>query len=296
MTNIPDLTTVLCLDPKMSSSPFGGNHRTILISKDYTNSSDFAFNSLLHYHVRKDPNTSILLVTLAHEWTNYSASAAKCGYNLRRTQNKGNIEVLNVMSAFLNAVTSGDQTFSPCEYILKSVSSFIKDHTNTEIGGPIKPIIVMIDDISLLLSINSKNNEVYQLFSSIDRSLRDRSQKLSDNQLSHFIVQTMVKNYKPNDTYQDEECDINHIVANMENLSDISLSLKPLNTGYSTRVDGTIKIIDNRLPTLYPPASQQLPPITSLLVESAGEIGTKKAFFFKLGDRRVRLTSSALIL
>lgn len=287
----------------MSVSPFGGQHRTILISKDYINSSDFAFNNLLHYHVRREPNTPILLVTLSHEWANYSASAAKCGYNLRRTQNKGNIDVLDVMSAFLDAVRCGTQTFNPCEYIRKGVSKFVEEHTglvqaNQDQSASIKPVIVMIDDISLLLSMTSKPNEIYQLFSSIDRSLRDRSQRLTDNQSSYFIVQTMVVNHKsPHDkAYQNMEYNVNYIMASMENLSDITLTLKPLNTGYSTRVDGTIKIVDNRLPSVHQSSSQLLPSVSTIFAESAPEIGTKKAFFFKLGDRRVRLTSSALIL
>lgn len=292
--------TLLSLDPKMSVSPFGGQHRTILISKDYTNSSDFAYNNLLHYFVRKEPHTPMLLVTLSHEWSNYSASAAKCGYNLRRTQNNGNIQVLNVMSAFMDALKSGDQTFKPCDFIIGAVANFIGQNTGNQTDPDlIKPLIIMIDDISLLLSINSKPNEVYQLFSSIDRSLRDRSRRLIKSQSSHFIVQTMVKNNQTSHEVcrdEEEDCNINYIVANLENLCDISLTLKPLNTGYSTRVDGTIKIVDKRLPVPNQPRGPTLGSITTLLAESAGEIGMKRAFFFKLGDRRVRLTSSALIL
>lgn len=206
------------------------------------------------------------------------------------------------MSAFLNSIKCETQTFDPCEYIKNGVSHFIEECTShaqdsQEQARFIKPVIVMIDDISLLLSMNSKPNEIYQLFSSIDKSLRDRSQTLMDSQSNYFVVQTMVVNHKsPHDeAYQNKEYDVNYIMASMENLSDIILTLKPLNTGYSTRVDGTIKIVDNRLPSVHQPSSQLLPSVSTIFAESAPEIGTKKAFFFKLGDRRVRLTSSALI-
>lgn len=291
--------SLLCLDAKYSSSPFGGQHRTILISKDFSNSSDFVFNSLLQHFGRKEPNTPVLVVTLSHDWSNYSASAAKCGFNLRRSQNRGNFEVLNVMSKFLESIKIGDQNFNLCDYIIESISNFTEKYTSdlqSDSDGVrvIKPIVILIDDLSILSSLGCNVNDIYRLVSLVDRSLRNRSKELQAGNLSHLILQTMTTNLRFLPPTNQFDSSLNYLVSNIENISELSITLKPLDTGYSTRVDGTIKIVDNRLPSLNQPSSC-VTGQTPLFQDSAGDIGLKKAYFYKLGDRRVRLTSSALI-
>lgn len=311
MATIPDLVTILNLDAQKSVSPFGGKHRTILISKTYSNTGDFVFNNLLHHFVRKEMTTPILLVTLNHDWSNYSSIAAKCGFNLRRTQNSGTIEVLDMMCEWLNAVKEGDTNFNPCDCIQNYVNSFINLHTPpenvseeneavAETQVSTKPLIVMIDDLSILLSIHPNPNEVFRMFSLINKSLRSRSQDITCGKLSHLIVQTMMTSPKDEDLNW-------RVYSNIENLCDLIMILRPLETGHSTRVDGTIKIIDNRRPTEAEASTKSSPSTgmsslmstlrlpSTVIPDGLGDIGTKRALFYKLGDRRVRLTSSALI-
>lgn len=298
MAHIPDLISLLCLDPKYSLSPYGGQHRTILISRDFTNNGDFLLNNLLQHFAKKEPDASILLVTLSHDWSNYSSIAAKCGSNLRRSETNGNIDVLNVMKEYLNSISRG-QSFNACQFISDSTSEFIRGHSmKSDDGktsdGKLRPIHVIVDDISILLSIGSKHNDVFKLFCLINNIMRDRSKELRKDRLSHLIVQTLTSNSKftPSGPNGDN---LNHLVMNIENLCDLSITLKTLETGYSMKVDGTIKIVDNRLKSLnLPPKSSiaQLLPNTAMV---SGDVGSKRAFFFKVGDRRVRLTTSALI-
>lgn len=300
MNHIPDLISLLCLDPRFSVSPFGGQHRTILISRDFSNTGDFVFNNLLQSFSRKQPNTPILLVTINHDWTNYSASAAKCGFNLRRSTNNGNIDVLDVMTKIYESFKDVDEKFDICGYIFTNIVSFIERYTTCDTDkkdtedAKLKPLVIMIDDLTSLISLGIDTNKIYQLFSSIEHIMRERSKGIQDSRhLSHFIVQTLM--LKTDSRLLPDN--VNYMISNMENISDISMILKPLETGYSTRVDGTIKIVDNRLPisnsdsqkTTVSPSSISLFPTTN------SEIGIKKAFFFKLSDRKVRLTSSALL-
>lgn len=316
MASIPDLVNLLCMEAQKSLSPFGGKHRTILISKDFSNTGDFVFNNLLQSFARKEPLTPILLITMSHDWTNYSSTAAKCGYNLRRLQNGGTIEVVNIMGKFLELIKEDNcESTDLCLFIMNSVEKFMSTHSpdsNGENTTNTKPLVVMIDDLSILLSLGFKLNEIYRLFSSIDKSLRDRSKEIQSNKLSHFIVQTTMtiidKNKQQQLSTQQSDGDLNYLITNLENMCDLRIYLRPLDTGYSTRVDGTIKILDNRLPAtveLPSPSTnesgtleQKLRSNSTLLFqpkETHGEIGTNKAFFFKLGDRRSRLTSNALI-
>lgn len=336
MANVPDFLNLLCLDPKHSQSPFGGRNRTILIAKDFNNSADFAFNSLLQHFGRKEPNTRILLVTLSHDWSNYSASSAKCGFNLRKIQNMGNIQVLNVMDKFLENITSGGQDddgqklFNYCQFIKESVIDFIdrnnndqtKDNrydsstgeNNEKTDTPkkvMRPTIVMIDDLSILLTIGSSVNEVFQLVLSLNTLLRTGSECLPADRVNHFIIQTMFTNINTKQHKQPRQIsdkNLNYLISNIENICDVCITLKPLDTGHSNRVDGTIKILDNRLKVSqnHPDktaAASSLPPkplplqqlSMGMFPDTSSDIGSTRAYFYKLGDRRARLTSSALI-
>lgn len=294
MAQIPDLISLLCLDAQSSTSPFGGQHRTILISKDFTNNGDFVLNNLLQNLAKKEPNSSILVVTISHDWSNYSSIAAKCGSNLRKSESKGNIDVLNVMEAFLETIRNG-QKFNACHFIGESVAEFIKDHSSGSDNNLIRPINVIIDDISILLSIGSKHNDVFRLFCSINQALRDRSRQIQKDCLSHFIVQTLTSNSKFESSSSANSDNLNYLVNNIENYCDLSLTLKSLETGYSMRVDGTIKIIDNRLKSSNLPPKGAFALMVPRIASVSGDIGLKKAFFFKVGDRRARLSTSALI-
>lgn len=357
MNHVPDLTSQLNLDAKFSRSPFGGNHRTILITKTFSSTGDFAFNNLLHHFSRKEPKTPILLVTLSQNWANYSASAAKCGHNLRKSTNGGNIEVLNIMDLLYESIKKvdneptdasrtrlqmrDDRTLDGCdlthETIISKIRSFISKHSEPldQVYGEtcpapsnnttMKHVIIMIDDLTILRAVGFSECDVYKIFSTLDKELRDRSQKLPETSLSHFIVQATTIKAGGHDMRGVDKLLTNYSLSNMENLSDLCISLKPLDTGYSPRVDGTVKIIDNRLQahqrlsTETPPSSSgsslskqgdcldatqpapkfQFTPMTSSSLfrgNQAGDIGAKRAFFYKLGDRRARLTSSALII
>lgn len=307
MAQVPDLISLLGLDPRQSRSSFDGHHRTILISKDFTNTGDFVFNNLLQYFSRKESKTPLLLITLSQDWSNYSSIAARCGSNLRRTENMGNIEVLNIMTKFLDSYKIGNQDIDICKHLQESAIEFIKKHTPSGLAS-LKPIIIMIDDLSILSTIGTNSEEVYRLISSINSNLRKRSELLNDSQTSFLVLQSTVTHMRTNETLRDHEQwqgdDMDYVIANIGNQCDIVMILKPLDTGYSTRVDGTIKIIDNRLPpaTKSPTTtatidSQALPSISSMLtLDTRAQIGMTRTFFYKLSDRRARLTSSALIM
>lgn len=299
--SVPDLINVLNLDVKLSKSPYYGQHRTFLIAKDYTNVGDFAFNNLLQHYSRKEPNTPILLVTLNQSWSNYSACAAKCGYNVRRSHNSGNIDILDVMAEYLNEGTERFEPAGMCNFIFGAICDFTQKYApeTDEAGNRVaKPVIIMIDDFSVMRSLEACPRTLYRMFVKIDKLLRDRSRDIKGvGQASHLIVQTMTTYLKPNESYEDMKDDLSYLTANLASLCDIAITIMPLESGYSTRIDGIIRIVDNRLPTTEPKptskSSMKLP--TSLFADLQGEIGLKRAYFFKLGDRRAKLTSSALL-
>lgn len=296
MAGVPDLMTLLSLDAKHSVSPFGGSHRAVLIKRDSTNSGDFAFNNFLNYFGRREQSLNVILICLSHDWTNYSAIAAKCGFNLRRTKNSGNIEVISVISEYLDFIRRDEQNFNPCKFIREQLDTLLNQHFSTS-NDTSKTPVVLIDDLSILLTLGSKPHEAYQLVLWIDRLLRSKViYREEPMHLSYLVIQSMSPNSKPSSSsHEDLDEMLNLLLSNLENSSDIVLTLKPLDTGHSTRVDGTIKIIDNRLTSGVSTGASRDKPLQSLLMGHSASVGTKQAFFYKVSDRRVRLTSSALI-
>lgn len=270
-----DLMNLLCLDARHSRSPFGGQHRQILVSKAYNNSGDFVFNNLLQHFGRREPNSSILLITLSHDWSNYSIASSKCGFNLRRKENGGNISIIDVMKKFLLDTKQGLEE-NYCSYILEQFNQFLCNLSSGDQAHTKRPITVMLDDLSVLESLGHDHHSIYQMTSNLSNKLRNESTRLAQNHLNHLIIQS-------------SGC-LDKMLSNLQNTSDICLIMRPLDTGHSTRVDGTLTIIDNRLPSRV----NQQP--TSILLAKSNEIGSKNTYFFKLGDRRVRLTTSALII
>lgn len=326
MNHIPDLISLLSLDGRLSDSPFGGLHRTILITKDFKNTSDFAFNSLLHHFSRRESKTPILLVTLSHDWTNYSASAAKCGFNLRLKEKQGNIEVLDVDQEIYNVFKNGKTTdLDVCDYILTNCVEFIENNTSDSskesickdpenenkddkaITMNLRSVIIMFDDLTILNSLQHDSGKIFRMIYMIDQKIRKLHLKmcpntLNESSLSYLIVQSTLLSDKQDSAsiyHMGVPEDQAQFIANMENFSDLVISLKPLETGYSTRVDGTIKIVDNRIPRGLTSSSANDKRHGSALslfpVMNRQEIGQKLAYFYKLGDRRVRLMSSAML-
>ena len=269
-----DLMNLLCLDPKHSTSPFGGQFRQILLSKDHTNTGDFVFHYLLQHFGRREPNSSVLLVTLSHDWSNYSIASTKCGFSIRQTENGGNIVVVDIIQRFLQDTILGLEV-NYCEYIVEQFRLFMEKCAEQNGTAPAKPVTVMIDDLGILLSLHHRATDIYHMISTISGRLRDLSTHLKSNHLNHVILQT--------------SSDLGGTLANIINSSDVLLTLRPLETGHSTRVDGTIMISDNRLPR----ENKQMQLATPLMATKT--VGMKKTYFYKLSDRRVRLTNSVVM-
>lgn len=306
-TQAPDLMNLLCLEPGPSKSAYGGQHRRLLIQRDFSNSGDFVFNNLIQHFGKRQPNTPTLLVNLSHDWLHYSACAAKCGFNLRRRQNMGNIEVLNVMEMFLDDMCAGVQA-DHCDTILKEAKKFIEavegdnDKGKQQVAGvgcqdaqsrPVQPVAIMFDDLSILATLGASQAAIHQLVNGIDFILRERSKNHSNGCNSHLVIQTMCTNVRPKQALAPGGLDLNFLLANLSDQSDMVITLKPLESGHSTKVDGTIEIVDNRLPATQ---GNYGAPRLNLLSSLSADIGLKRLYYYKLADRRARLTPNALAL
>lgn len=264
MSYLPDLISLLQLDPKCSDPCYGSNIRTIVIGKDYTNAGDFAFSSVLNHLSRGRNNpTSTLLITTSHSFSHYSSCAAKCGVNLGLST--GNIKLMNIMEEVLELKNYNSQHWM--EYIAREVSSFVACATEQT-----RSLNVMIDDITSFYNIGLSRVDITHLFHTIHTHL-DKHQ----SGCNYFIVQGL---------------NIDSFILSLANFSDIFLLIQPLNTGFSKLVDGTISIFDNRVPKKKDASpTNTIDNLTSRLTgRNKFDIGCHRELFFKLSERKVKLT------
>lgn len=222
----------------------------------------------------------------------------------------GNIDVINLMSLYYESLKSGNEDeFNSAKYLKDHLQTYLSqapagctDNANQGYGSKLQadqqqPLIIMIDDLSSLLTTGSTCADVVSLISSLDCLMRKQSKTLQHDRCNLLVVQTTVACVKPKISFSSRESQLRQLVMHLKNSCDLFIALRPLETGHSTRVDGTVRIFDNRLPTRESKLAASAPSTSglSLLGETPVSIGTNKAFFFKLSDRRVRLTTSALI-
>jgi len=211
------------------------------------------------------------MINLSHNWSNYSIASSKCGFNLKKKDNGGNISIIDLQTEYLSAALKGAE-IDLCKLVYDRFCAFMKE---TKRG---KPVIVMIDDLSIFSSIGYDNTVIHQLIRQISNRLREDSSELTNEQLNHMIIQS--------------SDDLRGLIQSLRNSSDIYMVIRPLETGHSTVVDGTLRITDIRLPN--DSGNKQIH--STLSFAQPTNIGCRRSFFYKLGDRRVRLTTSAPIL
>lgn len=275
MSNLPDFATLLRIEQNQSSgtSPFTDTQTTtILIAKDSSNSADFAFNSLLQNFSKQRNSVPTLLITTLNPYSHYSACAAKSGVNLRTTDKGGNIQVLNILDPLIYSNNSKTREVIT-ELILSSVSKLLqecksKSKLNDGNSYSYTPVAIMIDDFSVLLSLGFDRSRVFTLISQISNFMNTHVSNLSCNSSNYLVLQTLFQN-----SY--EISSINNLVYNLVDQCDLYISIQPLKTGYSERVDGIVELTDNRL-----------------FADNC--VGGNKSFYYKLNDRRVKLLAHAL--
>lgn len=274
----PDLINLLELDATANK------HQNVVIAGPDLNNADFAISALLQHFCRRNP-IPVCLLTLFKNWDNYTACAAKNGTNLRRTSNGGNVEIIDLMSQYLNNNICDKDTPVSKEDIFGSIKKFIEIHSHsandqkkvTEVGQSKNnfSIVIMIDDLSCLEYLGLSHAEILEMFEEISALLTSHCNEKKD--FSSLVVIQSHYNQDAHELYDD--MDTNTLIRLLAHSSDIFLEISPLPTGYSRQTDGFIKINDYR--TKYNEDDMHDDNTISPLAA--------KVFHFKLSDRRTKL-------
>lgn len=218
-----DLITQLNLASTCESSQF------LLLTNSNQYSQNFCVETLFNFWTKK--GLKVLLVSLSQNFTHYSCVAAKCGINIKTLREKDCIRLFDVLSEETNF------DFDIFEKNLKDeIASF-------------NASLILIDDISLFLSLNVDFKRIYQFVYKLNNLIATKES----------VILAIGSSFPSLD--EDEET--RNLVASCIYLSDIWCQLLPPQTGFSTQISGIIKIHYN--------------------------LETTKEFHYKLGDRNVSL-------
>lgn len=205
------------------------------ITGDDLNNGSFLIHSLISSKVRCCRNRTgtdpfLILILLNHSYSHYSSVAAKSfGLNLKALRDSGQLVVIDIISnlrEYLDSVSRFD--FNKFLATIHDNLSPI-NRSKTDEGSGQNPLII-IDDISVLLSLQLNISVLYKLVS--------RIRSLAFNQGMTLIIQSHM-----DPDSEDEK--MNNLAQSISSCSDVWIDCQKLVTGFSQTIDGSLDIKDH---------------------------------------------------
>lgn len=216
--------------------------RSIVISSDDLNNSNFIINQFIQA-LAKGSNHSMQLasptknsggkvfgVFLNQSYTSYSFIQMKCGNNLKNLKELNQFRCLDVISDLEQFLQQGDCEFNFIKFkavlIGQLMDFFQLSNSDADSNADSTTRVLIIDDITTLLSLNVRLNELANLTSF----------------LRHFCsihnISLIVQTYADAARF-DEAAKLN---TYLNSIADLVLITSKLETGYSNKVDGNLKV------------------------------------------------------
>lgn len=207
----------------------------IFITKDSTSDINFVFREILLHYIRND--YSVILLNLSQSSAHYSHLLLKSGVNQRQLRENQRFFIIDGMSEIekladsTSSDTEGNEVFSAlfsdCEDAERTKKLYL--HIKTVIESSVansKPFVLLIDDVNILLNLGFSLNAI-NVFVNNCRSLC----RLQVNARNILLIGST---YETRDACN---CWMNNYLLH---LTDISIQVKGLNTGYSKDAHGKV--------------------------------------------------------
>lgn len=226
--------------------------KLLSITGDDLNNCSFLLHSLISSKVRscrnqRDESPFLVLILLNHSYTHYSSVAAKSfGLNLKALKDSGKLIVLDIISNLKEYLNEERFDFHKLSFDIQECLSRMKrmerkqceDSTSVNVeleSGWNGNTLVIIDDVSTLLSLQVSISSIYKLVSRI-RSLS----------LKHEMMIVIQAHFDPE--CEDEE--MNTLANCIASVSDVWIESSKLETGFSQSIDGYISLHDYKNRTI----------------------------------------------
>lgn len=173
----------------------------------------FAFDLLLHYFAKE--NRNIIVVLLDQNWNHYSAVATKCGLNLKKCQSEGRINAVDIFECTSNG---SEDSFDWDLFVQDIFCKVNQLPTNS---------VVLIDDLSVLLSLDVTCSSIYTLVRRLRRELAKKKSTL-------FVASN----------YQHENDQLYSLITSLIYECDTWLDCDTPKSGYSLQINGIARFVN----------------------------------------------------
>ena len=180
----------------------------LLFTNRHFISHPFVFDYLLQSYAKK--GVQIVAVLLANNWSHYRSVAAKCAINLSALKDKDQIQVIDFLAENKNFDFNDF-----LDEILRRLTCLPSDS------------VVLIDDISLLLTLGEDFVKIYRFVHKLQVICRQKCITLAIG--SHYPSE------------EDDE-ELNRFVISLAHKCDILCQIDKTSSGYSPLVSGYLQI------------------------------------------------------
>lgn len=148
----------------------------------------FAFDLLLQHFAKE--RKKMLLVLLSQNWAHYSAVATKCGLNLKNCQTDGTVSTVDLFEYPAPLIHDFDYSFDWPQLVqeIDSKLAALPEHSS-----------LLIDDLSVLLSLGIDSSRVYTFVRQLRRKLAKKrctlfiaSYYLPEDEQAHSLLTSLI--------------------------------------------------------------------------------------------------------
>ena len=218
------------------------NSRCILISSDDLNNSNFIINQYIQAlskgltsPLQSNQETMIFCLFINQTYTNYSFIQMKCGNNLKNLKERNVFRCLDVLSDLDQFMSKSedfkDKSDMDNQFNFKKFETIFLNQLNdyfndSEDKSKESLKVLIIDDITTLLSLNVELSQLINF-------LNHLKHYCSINKIT-LIIQSFLDSIKLDQLVK--------LDAFLNSISDLVLLVSKLETGYSNKVDGNLRI------------------------------------------------------
>lgn len=211
------------------SSP--ASSKTIMISDEVGCDADFLVNHFLHAFVKAESPTVFL--HLAQTFSHYNLVGAKCGVNLQSGMEKESLAAIDGMKLLSEALTpsaSCDKSLTRILFdaVIEAVDATVSKLDQSSLPHP--PLLILIDDLSLLSGLGVSNRHVIAFVHSLRRRLAS---------LPATLFFRLHGDIEDEDDLDEDET---HLVKLFAHRVDAHFRVRGLSTGYCRDVHGAIDL------------------------------------------------------
>lgn len=199
----------------ISACGFTEPRKFVIINENCDTDGSFLISSLIGQRLRQQ-SSAIVLICCHQSLKFYETCGKKLGYNLIMSLNKKSLVVIEKLRDVPLMTSNSDE-------LLEQLYAEINSHVNTFKTNGIKNISVIIDDLTFFTNLGCTEKDLIKISMKLHKLAKEY------NELSVILKVGLA------DLHQ-------YLINNVEDLSDVTITVEKLKSGDFWDVDGRLKI------------------------------------------------------